>query len=508
MQPAPHEVIGASPAPEAGEELLAVRGLTRTFGRAYALRDVDLSLHAGEVVALLGENGAGKSTLIKILAGVYQPTSGSIRLGTGTFERGVSGADARKHGLAFVHQDLGLFEDLSVAENIAHVAGFRTRGGLVAWRQQYAFARQILERWQIDVDPRARVDRLEAAERALVAIGRALATDARVIVLDEPTAALPRQDVDVLYTAIDRLRAGRVGILYVTHRLAEVMRLADRAVVLRDGAVVGSVRVPESSEAELVELIVGRALARLELEKPEPEPEPTLQLRDVAGGGVAGVSFDLRRGEVLALVGLVGAGQRTVGRIVVGAERRTDGAMTLAGRPYAPRSPRGAQRRRVAYLPGDRLGEAAFLSFDSGTNFAVRARGALSLVVPRHERARTARVFQDWAVTPPEPRVQFGELSGGNQQKVVLAKWMTPPPLVLVADEPTAGIDVGAKVAIYKRLADAAAKGTSVLLISSDAEEIAELAHRAIVFRHGRPALELRRDELTIDRIALECYRA
>jgi ribose transport system ATP-binding protein len=492
----------------AHQPVLAVAGLECSFGKTQALRGVDLAVHEGEVIALLGENGAGKSTLIKILAGVYQPTGGTIRLGERTFESGLSPQDARSHGLAFVHQDLGLLGDLSVAENIAHVSGFSTRAGLVSWSRVNAKAAEVLERWQLDVDPRARVDRLEAAERALVAIGRALATNARVIVLDEPTAALPRHDVDILYAAIDRLREGGVGVLYVTHRLGEVRRVADRAAVLRDGNLVGTVDVATTSEARLVEMIVGRALAELEIVRDEPGREIVLRLDGVSGGTAEDVSLELRRGEVLALAGLVGAGQRSVGRMVAGVDALAAGAMSLDGHAYRPRSPRHAQRCGVAYLPGDRLQEAAFLTFDSGTNFSVRARHPLRLIAPRREQEAAGAVFREWDVRPWSPRARFSALSGGNQQKVVLAKWMAERPSVLVADGPTAGIDVGAKAAIYRRLAEAAEAGTSVLLISSDAEEIAEIAQRAIVFRQGRPAVELPKSGLTVDRIAAECYRA
>lgn len=457
------------------------------------------------MLALLGENGAGKSTLIKILAGVHHPTAGTIRLGEHTFPHGVSAAEARAHGLAFVHQDLGLLNGLSVAENIAHVTGFRSRYGLISWRRQRELARELLRRWEIDVDPATPVDRLEAAQRALVAVARAVATNARVVVFDEPTASLPRHDVELLFGAVERLRAAGVAVLYVTHRLGEVTRLADRAAVLRDGELVGTVSSADTTEQQLVELIVGSTV-HVQNAARDVRGDELLALEGVGGDGVADVTLSLRRGEVLALVGLVGAGHRTVGRIVAGVQPALAGEMRLDGVPFHPRTPLDAQRNGVVHVPADRLGEAAFPTMDTATNFTLRDRRTTALASARRERAAAGKVFRDWNVVPGSPTATFAALSGGNQQKVVLAKWMTPRPAVLIAEEPTAGIDVGTRNAIYERLAAAATEGTAVLLLSSDADEVAAIADRAIVFAHGTPKVELGRAELTPNRIAQECY--
>lgn len=488
--------------------ILATHRLSCSFGSTQALREVDLHVGAGEVVALLGENGAGKSTLIKILAGVYRPTGGELTLAGRRFAGGIAAADARAQGLAFVHQDLGLVEALTVAENIAHVAGFEARHGFISWRRQRRLAREVLERFEFDIDPEAPVHALEPASRALVAIARALATDARVLVLDEPTASLPRHEVETLFGAIDRLRAAGVGILYVTHRLSEVTRLADGVVVLRDGAVVGEFTPGKSSEEDIVEAIVGRRVERyVSRDVTGASGEARLRLEAVHTGEVRGVSLALDEGEVLALVGLVGAGQREVGRLVAGADRVRHGRMLLDAAPYRPADPRAAQRAGISYLPGDRLSEGGFQALDTGTNYFLRS-GVGELIRRRFERDRAWVTFREWQVTPPDPETPFSSLSGGNQQRMLLAKWMAQEPRVLVADEPTAGVDIGAKAAIYGRLADGAARGMSVLLVSSDAEEVAELAHRALVFHQGEVACELRREELTVERIALECYRA
>jgi ribose transport system ATP-binding protein len=489
-------------------DVLAVEGLECRFGATQALRGVDLTVVAGEVLALLGENGAGKSTLIKILAGVVKPSAGTIRIAGSVFPHGLTADQARRHGLAFVHQDLGLLESLSVAENVAHVAGFRrSRSGLISWRAQIELARELLARWQIDIDPTASVQGLEAAQRSLVAVARAVATDARVIVFDEPTASLPRHDVELLYGAVERLRHAGVAVVYVTHRLSEVTRLADRAAVLRDGALVGTVTIAETREQAIVEMIVGEKLDNLTA-APGAELGELLTLHRVAGAGAEAVSFTLRRGEILALVGLVGAGHRSVGRIVGGVEPLEAGDMQLRGHRFRPRTPREAQRQGVVYVPGDRHREAAFPTLDTGTNFSLRDRRTTAFASTRKERTAAARAFEEWGVVPRDPDETFAALSGGNQQKVVLSKWMTPMPEILVAEEPTAGIDVGTKAAIYERLADAARSGTAVLLLSSDADEVAAIADRAIVFAHGTVRTEVTRADLTPSRIAHECYAA
>ena len=499
------EVAAAPAARTSEDDVLAVEGLECRFGATHALRGVSLGVRAGEVLALLGENGAGKSTLIKILAGVVRPTAGTIRLGRDVFPRGLTPEQARAHGLAFVHQDLGLLPGLSVAENIAHVAGFAQRRGLISWRKQLDFARDLLARWAMDIDPATPIDRLEAAQRSLVAIARAIAVEARAIVLDEPTASLPRHDVELLYGAVERLRAAGVGVVYVTHRLGEVTRLADRAAVLRDGSLVGTVVVGETSEQEIVELIVGAKLEHA-AGAPGARGQELLILDEIAGDGADGVSLTLHGGEILALVGLVGAGHRAVGRMVAGAQPTSQGQMRLGGKRFHPRNPRDAQRRGVVYVPGDRIREASFPTLDTGSNFALRDRLTTAFASARNERAAAAKVFEEWHVVPRSPTAPFSALSGGNQQKVVLAKWMSPPPAVVVAEEPTAGIDVATKSAIYDRLAEAARAGTAVLLLSADADEVAAIADRAIVFGHGTPRVELARHELSPARIAQECY--
>jgi ribose transport system ATP-binding protein len=488
--------------------VLEIRGLSCSFGPTKALDGVDLDVAGGEVVALLGQNGAGKSTLIKVLAGIHRPTAGTIRIGGRALARGLQAGRSGAADIAFVHQDLGLIEPLSVAENIAHVAGFQTRRGLVSWRRQQELAARVLERWEFDVDPAAPVASLDPVQRALVAIGRALSTDARVVVLDEPTASLPGHDVELLFAAVQRMRAGGVAVLYVTHRLAELERLADRIVVLRDGVRVADVPAADVDEAAIVELIVGRKLARSAIDRPQPGTETVLELEGVGGPGVSDVSLTVAQGEIVALVGLVGAGHRTVGRLVAGAAPVREGTMRIAGADHRPRGTRDAIGAGVAYLPADRIREASFPAADTATNFWARAGNGARWRRPAAERRITGTVLRDWEVVPADPVAPFRALSGGNQQRVLLAKWLESRPSVLVVDEPTAGVDVGGRAALYERLAQAARGGVATVLVSSDAEEVVELAHRAVVFGGGRAVTELRGADLTVDRITLECGRA
>lgn len=488
--------------------MLEVRGLAKSFGETQALRGVDLDIEAGQVVALLGQNGAGKSTLIKTLAGLQRPSAGTIRVGEHRFEHGLRPSQAHEAGLAFVHQDLGLVEGLSVAENVAHVTGFATRRGLISWRRTRDFAHDLLRRWEFDVDPGQRVSDLDPVQRSLVAISRALAREARVVVLDEPTAALPSHEVETLFGAVDRLRAGGVAVLYVTHRLSEVSRLADRIVVLRDGERVADLAAGQLGEGEIVDLIVGEQQRGERRDLVAAGTETLLELANVRDhGSVNGVSLRLRRGEILGLVGLVGAGHRSIGRMVAGAETLAGGSMRLGGSAFRPGSPREALARGVAFLPGDRLAEASFQEFDAASNFWARP-AAGTFLNARAERGRAAETFAAWDVQPANPGLPFRAFSGGNQQRVLLAKWLDTAPSVLVVNDPTAGVDVGGRAALYARLLDAAAQGVATLLVSSDAEEVAEIAHRAIVFGDGQPICELERTDLSVDRIALECARA
>jgi len=346
---------------------------------------------------------------------------------------------------------------------------------------------------------------LDPAHRALVAITRALAADARIIVLDEPTAALPRHDVEILFNAIERLREGGVGVLYITHRLGEVSRVADRVAILRDGACVLDAATDEVEHNQMVDVIVGDTLVTHQSDYRSESHEVALALEGVTDDRVHDVSFRVRRGEIVALVGLVSSGQREVGQLIAGVRRLDHGAMVLHGKPYEPLSRRASLARRVVYLPASRQ-ESGFFGFDLATNFFLRKTDRLRLRVDR-ERRRAGEVLREWGVVPPEPTVPLRVLSGGNQQRMLLSKWIDEEPALLVVDEPTAGVDVGARQALYAKLDEIAQSDVGVIVISSDAEEVAEVAHRALVFDGGQVVAELEGDDLTAERITIECSR-
>jgi ribose transport system ATP-binding protein len=476
--------------------VLSVRGLCKRFGGTLALDGVDFDLHAGEVHALLGQNGAGKSTLIKILAGVHRADAGGISI------RGrVADPEAGPLPIAFIHQDLGLVDGMTVAENVALATGYPRRFGLIAWGAAREAARAALAEVAHEIDPETRVGDLPAAEKALVAIARGLAIRASVLVLDEPTAALPAADVERLLSALGRLRAKGAAILYVTHRLDEVARIADRVTVLRDGRRVRTVAAAGLAHGDLVLDIVGRALVA---EDRAGAPAPGAALLAVEGlcaEGAGPVSFALGAGEVLALVGLRGAGHHAVGRALFGALPCDAGRVTLGGAPLPADGPASAMRRGVGFVSSRRAEEslAATLSLRENLylNPTATGRPAFALASGAGEEARSRAAVARFSIRPAAPDNPIGTFSGGNQQKAVLARWFEAGSKLLILEEPTIGVDVGAKAEIYALLGAALAQGMGVLLISSDFEEVARLCHRALVFNRGVVAAETSGDALT-----------
>jgi ribose transport system ATP-binding protein len=476
--------------------LLEVRGLTKRFGGTLALDDVDLDLPAGAVTALLGENGAGKSTLIKILAGVHTADAGEVRLRGRPVSPGVD-----RLPISFVHQDLGLVDSMTVAENVAIVARYPRRLGLIAWGEARRRASAVLEAVGGGIDPDVRVGELPAAERSVVAIARALAIEAEILVLDEPTAALPEHDVALLLERLRGLCARGLAILYVSHRLDEVFRVADRVTVLRDGRRVLAVPVAETTPAALVHSIIGRALEEVFRAPPRPVGAPLLTLRELVTDGAGPASLTLRAGEILALVGLRGAGHHALGRALFGAVPIRSGIVEVEGRNFQPASPAKAVAQGFGFVSSRRVEESL------APNLSIR-ENLLPNPAARPERPRllgtaseaslAAHAVERYGVRPPEPERAIATLSGGNQQKVVVARWLEGPSRVLILEEPTFGVDVGAKADIYRLLEEATVRGRSVLLISSDFEEVVGVAHRALIVSRGRVVAELGRDRISV----------
>ncbi len=478
--------------------LLELSGIVKQFTGTLALDGVDLEVRTGEIHALLGQNGAGKSTLIKILAGIYLPTSGIIR-----WRGKVVDPTAVRLPLAFIHQDLGLVDSMTVAENIALLTGYPRKRGLIDWQGASAAALAALVTMGSSINVEARVGSLSAAEKSIVAIARALAFRSDLLVLDEPTAALPAGDVDLLLDKLKRLRASGLGLLYVTHRLDEVFRIADRVTVLRDGLPVATKAVGEISPSDLVSWIVGGVLVESTIANPAIATRQLLSVEQlvvpqVSGAGQVGpVSFEIHPGETLALVGLLGAGHHAVGRAIYGAEPVKSGKIFFEGRQLKNFDPADAIRRGIGFVSSRRGEESLAHNLTVLENLYMnsQARGVapFQLVGPGSELRAGRKALARFSVRPPDPMRPIATLSGGNQQKVVLARWMEANVRLLILEEPTIGVDIGSKAEIYRDLRAAVEGGCAVLLISSDFDEVEKVCHRALVFSRGRLKAEVNR---------------
>ena len=486
--------------PSAGdrEPVLAFKQMRKAFGGTVAVDDVSLDIYPGEVLALLGENGAGKSTLIKMLAGVHQPDSGEILFAGAPLSRATD-------NVAFIHQDLGLIEWMTVAENIALYRGYRRPFGLIDWGATSRAAVEALSMVAGDIDPERRVEGLSRTEKSLVAIARAVSMKAEVLVLDEPTASLPKDEVDTLFDVLRELRRRGVAIIYVSHRLDEVMAISDRLAVLRDGRLVGVRQTRETGPDELVQMIIGRPPESLFVRPPRPADVPTLTLSGLVVGDIGPVDCTVMKGEIVALVGLRGAGQEDVGRALFGDQPIDAGTVTLDGRTITLDGPPGAMRHGLGFVAGDRTTNSVAHRLTVRENmFLNPAAGGRSLLTPRSpasEAAETRELGRRVTLTPNDPDAPMETLSGGNQQKVVFARWMRIGGSVLILEDPTAGVDVGAKGEIYRLLGAAVERGLTLVLVSTDFEEVCAICHRALVFRDGAIVAELDAAELTIERL-------
>ncbi|WP_327418809.1 sugar ABC transporter ATP-binding protein [Streptomyces sp. NBC_01233] len=486
------------PSPFGGGPLVRMRGLGKRFGGTVALAGVDLDIHRGSVLALLGPNGAGKSTLIKVLAGVHRADEGEV-----TVAGHPLGSHAAARTMSFIHQDLGLVAWMTVAENVALGTGYPRRRGLISWRRTRERCDEALRIVAGHLDADARVADLAPAERSLVAIARALATDAELIVLDEPTATLPAADCARLFDVLHALRDRGHGILYVSHRLDEVYKVADTFAVLRDGHVVERGPLAGFAPARLVRAIVGHEPAAPAPAAPRATTGPPLLRLDGVRTAYAGpVSLDLRAGEILGMVGLTGAGHMDLGRALAGARPMLGGRALLDGRPYRPRRVCAALASGVGLVAGNRQEEGCAAELTVRENFLANPRAAgvpaLRWTGPRRERAEATALIDRFSVHPRDSEVPIATLSGGNQQKVMVGRWLRGNLRLLVLEEPTASVDVGAKAVIHRLLDDALASGLAVLLISTDFEEVAGVCHRALVFVRGTVSAELTGAALTV----------
>jgi ribose transport system ATP-binding protein len=477
--------------------ILSLRQIRKSYGSLAVLHGIDLDVHAGEVVALLGENGAGKSTLSNIISGAVQPTSGEMTW-LGAAYAPANPRAAMDAGVGMIHQELKLLPQLSVAENV-FVGRYPTKGGLIDRKTMEERAFRGLQRLGLEISPKRRVEGLSTANQQLIEVAKALTLSARLLILDEPTAALGGEETQLLFRQIERLRAGGVGIIYISHRLDEIRRIADRIVVLRDGAKVQEFPSGDVPVRTIVEAMVGRSLDRMFPAIPTPKEEVVLEVRGLCAPGrtFSDISFQVKEGEVFGIAGLIGAGRTELVRAIAGADRIAKGQVIVRGKDITPRSPADAIRNGVVLVPEDRKLQGLVLDHSIRENIGYASLDAVS-----HHGFVTSRSLSQFADgfiakfgVKGRGGQGAGELSGGNQQKVVLAKWLARKPQVVVLDEPTRGIDVGARSSIYDTIMDLARQGVAVIVVSSDLEEVLGVSNRIMVLSRGRQRGILHRDE-------------
>jgi inositol transport system ATP-binding protein len=495
------------------EPLLKMTGIGKAFPGVRALDGVDIEVRPGEIHALLGENGAGKSTLLKILSGAQQPDSGTITF-SGEDVTLTTPHDAQNLGIVTIYQEFTLAPNMSIAENV-FIGREPGIGVFVNWRKMIAETRAITQQLGLELKPTAMVRDLNVAEQQMVEIARALSMQSRLIVMDEPTSALSSSEVEKLFRIVRDLKAQGLSIIFVTHRLEEVMELCDRYTVLRDGRQVGTGVVAETTIDDIIRLMVGREVSALFAGRTDASAgDVALRVEGLSRRGntqdqnatvLAGVSFEVRTGEILGIAGLVGAGRTEVARAIFGADAFDTGRIFVNGAEVHMRSPRSAIRHGIGLVPEDRKQQALFLSLAVRTNLSIAAQGRISrwgiFVDDAAERALVEEYRKTLNIRMASQGQLVANLSGGNQQKVVLARWLALQPKVLIVDEPTRGIDVGAKVEVHNLLFEMARSGIAIIAISSELPEILAISDRIVAMREGRVTGTINRDQATEERL-------
>lgn len=504
--------IGSAPA-------LSITELSKSFAGIPVLKSVSFEIAPGEVHALLGQNGSGKSTLIKCLAGVHRPDSGRIQVSGHTLPAAFAPSEARRFGVAFVHQDLGLIDDMTVAENLGIGIGFERSGPLVDWRAQRRRTQEVLETFGLAISPNAVIRDLPVTARTLIAIARAFQKrheaglpELACLILDEPTAALPDNDAELLFEAIARVTATGVGVGYVTHRLGEVFRLTTRATVLRDGAVTETLQIEGLGRRDLFTAIVGRSSDETLTVRPPRDERTTatevLRAEGLTGARVRDASLTVGSGEIVGVAGLAGSGRSELARLLFGAQDAISGVVSIDGRGVPTGDTAAAIKAGVALVPEDRRRDGCVLEMSIAENvtLAQLPTTALGFLDLGAERRAVRRAVEEFDIRPTDPSRTLTTLSGGNQQKVVLAKWLARSPRLLILDEPVQGVDVGAKEDIFGMLRSAAAGGAAVLVIDSDFDNLATLCDRVVVMRAGRIVENLGGDRLTTENMSSSTF--
>jgi ribose transport system ATP-binding protein len=474
--------------------ILSVRELSKSFPGVQALSKVSLDVRTGEIHAVMGENGAGKSTLMKVLAGIYSPDGGQIIL-DGAPVRFENPLKALQRGISLINQELNIAGNISVAENIFMGSELR-RLGFTRKKEMRRRSRELLDLLGAPFDPATRASSLSIAERQQIEIARALVHNSRVIIMDEPTAALSENETERLFELVLSLKKQGISIVYISHRINEIYRIADRVSVLRDGAYIGTLEGEAIQSDTIVKMMVGRSLTDFyQYEASSERREGFFRVEDLADGKkVRGVSFESAAGEIVAISGLVGSGRTEMARLVFGADRRTRGRVFVEGKEARVRSPADAIRQGIAYVPEDRKAQGLFLAMTAHENITMNTIGQTAVagfLAPRRNARITSEAVGKFRISLASPRSKAVSLSGGNQQKLLLARWLQIKPRVLILDEPTRGVDVGAKSEIYKLIGDIARQGVAVVFISSELPEVVGIAQRVLVMREGRVVANL-----------------
>jgi len=488
------------------EPLLQLRGISKAFPGVRALDNITFDVYSGEVHALLGENGAGKSTLIKIISGVYRADSGTMTMDGQPADFADPG-QAQARGIAAIYQELGLYPDLSVAENI--FMGHMPRGsfGALDWRAAQRKAREILDSLEVyDLDVNTKVRSLNVGNRQRVEIAKALSQNARILIMDEPTAALTESDVENLFKTVRLLRSRGVGIIYISHRLQEVFLLADRVTVLRDGHYIGTKPVSETSESNLISMMVGRTIDDLFPKLPTEIGKNILEVRNIVRKPqTKGVSLNVRAGEIVGLAGLVGSGRSEFAQVVFGILPADSGEILIDGKPVRIKSPEQAMKLGVAYVPEDRGTQGLVKQMKIRENVSLAILRSLvqgPFLNRRSEKSLADQMIDQLRIRAYSSEQVVNKLSGGNQQKVVVSKWLVSKPRLLIMDEPTRGVDVGAKAEIHRLISELAQQGLGILMISSELPEILGMSDRVLVMRGGKVVAEFNRNEASQEAVA------
>ena len=485
------------------EILLSVSGAAKNFGGVRALVSASLTLHKGEIHALLGENGAGKSTLLKAFAGVHRLDSGQITLNGKEFSQG-STREAREQGIAVIYQEPNLFPDLTLAENV--FAGRQPiKGGSVNWKLMNDEAQRLFDQLGVTLKPKTRARGLSIADQQIVEIAKAISTQANVIVMDEPTAALSTKEVSRLFTVARTLRDQGCAVVFVSHRLDEVFDLCDRLTIMRDGSTVHTALIKDMTEPEVIRAMVGRDVSELFPKMETTVGDVVLSVRDLARDGqFENISFEVRAGEIVALAGLVGSGRSEVARAIFGVDEHNYGSVSMNGVELQNHSPSAAMDAGIALVPEDRRLQGLFMPTSISKNAAVTSLGRIRKSMLIREKAERA-LAEQWTMVMQTKFESINDpverLSGGNQQKVVLAKWLATNPKLLIVDEPTRGIDVGTKSEVHRLLSQKAKDGMAILMISSELPEVLGMSDRVLVMREGHIVKEFSRAEATSENV-------